>query len=554
MARNWFYVARAEFQVQTTSIRNNRVKVTLGLLLVGIIWALLISPVVMNLVITEILGVPTQLIVILMPGLMRALMIFIWFLLFVFPLSNALKEVKIGQWEILLSNNVTSRDIFTGSFLGKLPINGLLVLYLAPLIVSPFALALNISLLGQALIYGCLAITAISTIWLADFVTTAIQSKLGESSRGKDIANALAMLFSLVAIIPFVGLQVFGGQMVEVLGWDIFLLLPFTWSADIITRIAFLFNGIELSASSLASVEAALGLNLVLNTLFLAGFTLVIVGLALVTTERLFTANLESRTERVTTTRGEKLIYRVLRLVIPGNFGVVVITALKDFVRKAQNLSRVGMMLGMAIVLPLLVSSMTTRNGGSVEMISILVIMALAFALLSSQAFGGSGFLESKNQLWIIQGVPKGTRVFVMARLVQAMLFIVPAALFCSGILTFIVDLTLIEFGLLSIVGLTAGIGAAMIGIGVTASNPTYEDSSDSTLKANIGRSIGITIVSFMAYTIIDMVLGIVFGLNDAVDAIFQNQYLYILAQVGPLAIIGTIVLLWGMRKLSKLE
>ncbi len=554
MTRNWFYIARAEFQVQTTSVRNNRVKVTLGSLLVGIIWALLISPVVMNYVITEMLGIPTQLIVVLMPGLMRALMMFIWFLLFIVPLSNSLKEVKIGQWEILLSNNVTSRDIFTGSFLGKLPINGLLVLYLAPLIVSPFALALNIALLGQALIYGCLAITAISTIWLADFVTTVIQSKLGESSRGKDLANALAMLLSLVAIIPFVGLQVFGSQMVEVFGWNIFLLLPFTWSADIITRIAFLFNGIELSVTSLASVEAALGLDLVLNTLFLVGFTLVIVGLALVTTERLFTANLGSRTERVTTTRGEKLIYRVLRLAIPGNFGVVVITALKDFVRKAQNLSRVGMMLGMAIVLPLLVGSMTIRNGGSVEMISILVIMALAFALMSPQAFGGAGFLESKDQLWIIQGVPKGTRVFVMARLVQAMIFIVPAALFSSGILSLMIDLTLIEFGLLSIVGLTAGIGAAMIGIGVTASNPTYEDSSDSTLKANVGRSMGITIVSFMAYTIIDMVLGMVFGLNDVVDAIFQNQYLYILAQVGPVAIIGTIVLLWGMRKLSNLE
>lgn len=554
MTRNWFYIARAEFQVQTTSIRKNRLGIILGLLLVGIVWALFISPNVMNFVITEIIGLPTQLLIYLMPGLMRGLMMFIWFLLFVIPLSNALKEIKIGQWEILLSNNVTSRDIFTGTFLGRLPINGLLILYLAPLIVSPFVLALNISPIGQILIYSCIAVTAISTMWMADFVTAAIQSKIGESSRGNDLANALAILFSLVAIIPVAGLQIFGGQMIEVLGLNVFLLLPFTWSADIITRVAFLFNGVNLSAASLVSLEATLGLDLGLNIALLLGFTFLIVGLALVTTNHLFTANLGTRTEMLKQSKEERFVYRALRSVLPGAFGVVVITALKDFLRKAQNLARVGMMLGMVIVLPLLVGFMIVRNGGSIEMMPILVIMALAFAILSPQAFGGAGFLESKNQLWIIQGVPRGTRLFIMARLSQSILFIAPAALLCSGILTIIVGLSLFDFGTLLIVALVAGIGAAMIGIGVTASNPTYEDTNDSALKANVGRSIGITILSFMAYTIIDMVLGIVFGMNDVVDAIFQDQLLYVLAQVGPLAVIGPIVLFLGLRKFSNLE
>ena len=127
--KQWLCIARTEFQVQTSSFRKRRFSVITGLFGIGFVWALFIAPLLMDLLLNEVLGISGQTLSLVMPSIIRSGMMFIWLILLLFPLSNALKEIKIGQWEILLSNNVSARAIFTGSFLGKLPVNGLLLLF-----------------------------------------------------------------------------------------------------------------------------------------------------------------------------------------------------------------------------------------------------------------------------------------------------------------------------------------------------------------------------------------------------------------------------------------
>ncbi|MHA2210922.1 MAG: hypothetical protein ACXABV_17345, partial [Candidatus Thorarchaeota archaeon] len=148
---NWFHIAKAEFQVQTSGFKSNRTALAMGAFALGFVWALIIAPFMMAFVVTEILEIPQSVATMVMPGLMRAGVMFIWLILLILPLSSALQEVKVGQWEILLSNNVNTREILVGSFAGKLAIYGLYVLYLAPLLVAPFAQALEVSYLGQGL-------------------------------------------------------------------------------------------------------------------------------------------------------------------------------------------------------------------------------------------------------------------------------------------------------------------------------------------------------------------------------------------------------------------
>ncbi|MHA2433991.1 MAG: hypothetical protein ACXADO_12235, partial [Candidatus Thorarchaeota archaeon] len=139
MTGNWFHIAKAEFQVQTSGIKSHRKPIILGLFVLGIIWALVIAPLFMAIILTGTLRIPQPILVIVMPGLIRAGIMFIWLILLILPLSNALKEVNIGQCEVLISNNVRTCEILVGSFAGKLSVYGLYVLYLAPLLVAPFA-------------------------------------------------------------------------------------------------------------------------------------------------------------------------------------------------------------------------------------------------------------------------------------------------------------------------------------------------------------------------------------------------------------------------------
>ena len=163
---------------------------------IAFIWALIGAPMLIGGIISAVFPLESlkPLLQVIFPGLMRTVALFVWILLLLFPLSFALQEIKIGQWEIFLSNNVRTKEIMTGTFLGKVPLFGLIVIFLAPVIIAPLAIAFEVNILGQALIYGVLTVMALGTIWFSNFITSAVQARLGDSSRGNDIAKGLAMV------------------------------------------------------------------------------------------------------------------------------------------------------------------------------------------------------------------------------------------------------------------------------------------------------------------------------------------------------------------------
>ena len=546
MDGNWFHIARAEFQVQTSGIRTHRRIVVSGSIVLGIIWALLIAPTLIGYVLTEVLEIPRLAVAMVMPGLMRAGIMFIWLILLIPSLSNALQEVKVGQWEILLSNRVKTREILVGTFVGRLAIYGLCVLYLAPLLVAPFAHALAVSSVGLALMYFTVFVVTVSTIWLSNLVGTAIQSKLGASSRGKDLAKALALVLSPVAVFPLLGLQLFAPMMSEILGLDVFLLFPFTWGADLVTQIAVIFNGIGPSMEGLVAV---LGLGPSLSLLLLGGFSIFVVLLGLYSADRFFIIGEGARTESVTTIHRENIVLRGVRRISSGSFGVLIVTGLKDFGRKAENLARLALLMALALLLPFFVFI----RAGEFELTSVAIMMSLMLGFLGVQVFGGVGFLESKDQLWTIQATPHGVQRYVKAKAIQCILLIVPVVLLPSVLYAVVLRLNLSRILFLLSTSFISCLGGAFVGIGIAAGNPTYEDTKSGAYITNIVEGMGLVVVSSMSYLIAGIALSML-GFNDLMNYIRTSESLYILAQVMPLPIIGLLVILIGQHRLSNLE
>jgi hypothetical protein len=558
MTRRWLAIAKAEFLVLSSSLRSHR-KVYMGFLTaIAFIWALIGAPILVGGIITAIFPLDSlrPLLQVIFPGLMRTVALFVWILLLLFPLSYALQEIKIGQWEIFLSNNVRTREIMTGTFLGKIPLFGLIVVFLAPIIVAPLALTFDVNMIGQALIYCVITAMALGTIWFSNFITSAIQARLGESSRGNDIAKGLAMVIAIIVIVPMYGLMFFLPAMSEIMGMNAFLVLPSTWFADSISWIAITFNGVGLTGSQILGFGSVLQLDMLFSSVLAIGFVLGTVGLAIGAADRIFTIEAGVRTEVVTTVGRENIFLRGIRKANSGSFGTLMVTNFKDFLRKAQNLSKIGYGLILAIIMPIIMMSMDIEYLQFSELFVMLIVM---MSLVGSIPFAGTGFLESKDQLWIIQGAPYGASRFVKSRIASQAMIGIPLAVIPSVVLYFMLEITPFEFVTLLGLGYIAVIGGMLMATGVTARNPNYEDTKSPAHQANVMMSVLLAEFSILGVLLADIFTSVIFHVDlfGIVATIFGPGNVMIGMSAMGLVVQWAIalVLVWsGIKHLSKPE
>jgi hypothetical protein len=556
MVRTWLAIAKAEFQVLSSGLRRNR-KLYVGILYtLALVWATVLTPMIYNAVLGALfpMHVLRPMLMVIFPGLMRTVGLFLFLVLLLFPLSYALQEIKIGQWEIFLSNNVRTRDIMAGTFLGKIGLYGLIIVAIAPLLITPFMLAFEVSIIGQLLVYGTVTMLAMGSIWLSNFLTSVIQARLGDSSRGNDIAKALAMVVAIVVIIPMYGLMFFLPTLSEMMGLNAFLILPSTWFADLISWLAITFNGIGLTGSQILGFSAVLQLDMLVTSVLVIGFVLGTVGLALGMADRVFTIEAGVRTEVVTTVGRENVFLRGVRRINSGPFGSLMVTSFKDFLRKAQNLSKIGYGLILAILMPVIMMAMDIEYLQFNELFMMLIVM---MSLIGAMPFAGTGFLESKDQLWIIQSAPSGASRFVKSRIVSQALIGIPLAVIPSVVIYFMLEMTVIQLFILLGFGYVAVVGGMLMATGVTARNPNYEDTKSPAHQANVITSVMLAEFSIMGVLFADIFLTIGTGIDffGMIENIFGPGNMMIGVSVLGLVVQWTIagILVWsGIKYLSK--
>lgn len=517
-------------------------------LIFGIIWALFIVPTFMTSILDS-LGTEIELLFLgSFPSLMRSAMLFVWIIFLIYPISHALQEIQIGQWEIMLSNNVSTREMMFGMFLGKLPVYGLLVLYAAPIVLSPFALVFQVGVLGQIIMYLTIFFVALSTLFLSTLITTAIQAKLGESSRGNDIAKALAMVVAVMILLPMYGLIYFAESMSTFLGMDVFLFFPFTWGADIISWSVIIFNGIGISPTAFLSI---LKIEAIADFLLLLAFTGFIVLLAFRSADRIFTFGAGPRTEKITTVGKDNVILKGLRRIFPGPFGILVVNSTKEFTRKMQNVSRLLYGMVISILFPIIIRY---SLGSAPEEIPVdfrwvllmitVVMLGIMLSMINGITFGGIGFLESKDQLWIMKSAPHGAKKFAYARLTESLFLAIPMALIPSIAASVVFGFNILEMISLIVYAYWSTCGAVLLCIGVTTINPAYENQRSSAFYINTFASIFLILIAVFGSLILSIRI-----LSES-----ANLPLFMIAMSTPLVILGILIFLIGVARMSKAD
>jgi hypothetical protein len=548
MPGKWFAIAKAEFFVQTSRIRRWRKAASIFLLGFGIVWALLIVPMIMPGILSSFGPGVEILLQASFPSLMRSVMLFLWVVVLIYPISYALQEIRIGQWEIMLSNNVSTRSMMFGFFLGRVPSYGLFVLFLAPIMLTPFAIALNVSLVGQAIMYLTVFFVALSTLFLSTLITTAIQAKLGESSRGNDIAKALSIFVAIAVLIPMYGLIYFADAFSSFLGLDVFLLFPFTWGADIISWTIILFNGLGISAGAFLVV---LRFDALVDLILLTAFTGFVVLFAFRAADRIFSFGAGPRTEKIITIHGENYLLRKIRGFLPGPFGVMVVTSIKEFSRKMQNVSRLAYGVVISVLLPVILSysiqSIPENPPEGVESIIVMIVilmLGMMVAMISGITFGGIGFLESRDQLWIIKSAPGGVWKFAKARLVESLFLAILIVLIPTIAVTLVFKFGIIEFFAILVYTYWSTAGAVLISIGITANNPTYEDQKSAAFMINTFASVFLVMIILMASLITGFTM----------MTTLESLPLILLIASTPIVAIGAVLYIVGIARMSRAD
>ena len=123
------------------------------------------------------------------------------------------------------------------------------------------------------------------------------------------------------------------------------------------TWITVLFNGINLSASQIAGFGNILLFDLTFSVLLTLGFSILVFGGSVIASDRVFTINAGQRTEQVTTVGRDNIVLRGVRRLFSGSFGSLLIVNMKDYFRKAQNLSKMFYGVVLAVVLPVMMTA-----------------------------------------------------------------------------------------------------------------------------------------------------------------------------------------------------
>ena len=502
----WYQIAKYEFLVLTSRFRFRRLLVSLVLFCIGVIWALVLAPLVFLIINNWTQGNFDLYVMGRLPGLLRLLFLNLWLIMVLSPLTYALEEIKIGQWEIMLSNNVKTRDIMLGTFVSRLPIHGLTVLFLTPVFVSPFVLIYEVSIPGQILIYQILFLFYITTIWVSNYLNTAVQSVLGKTSRGSDFAKALSALTGLVMMLPLAIVVFLSDSIVPLVAHTSFAVFPFTWSADLVTWVVVNFNGINLTESTILAYESALTFIPLVNISLMTSFFIGMIIIGIFTSDRVFSISPGIQSERVITVGGENFILRGVRKLLPEPTNILVVTAMKDFGRKVRNTANLIGGVFIAIIFPLLIN--LTGIPANYLLFLAMWVSATMLALTSGLTFGGLGFLESKDQLWMMKCAPNGVDKFIKSRTIESIIYGLPMAWIPSIIVAFMLNLTALDATLLLINNSFTIIGVVLICVGITANNPNYEDAKSKVFKDNTGFTMFIIFIVSQAASVIGAITG----------------------------------------------
>jgi hypothetical protein len=420
-------------------------------------------------------------------------MFFFYFLLF--PISYTLKDVRTEEYEIFLSAPVKPGEVLLGKFMGAMPFYAIAIAVITGFFTA-FLLPLGIDMAQVAIIIIVFVVTLLSAVWIGTVIAATLRTKLGRTARGKDIAKALPLILA----IPMVAVMyaIMGGGLIGALMDPntsgavraALFVIPSSWGAELI--VLFASNPGDIGSIWLETLALFGGLILFFLTSLWVGAK---------AADRAY--SLEITTFTAAKAKPDGAFYRTVESLGGGkSFGKILVSVFKDYGRRFQNLSKIGYIIGLLVLISIFFVMDRDEPGEA-------LIQGVFFFPFLSGFVVGEVTIRGKENLFLYRKAPGGEGRLIKARLVQSSFVILPIAAVYS-----IVSLVLVpKIDLLSLLAYT-GIMILIVTAYVTLTlglfllRPVFTD-KPAEMMGNLMMVMMASIFVFIAATIIvDSFLG----------------------------------------------
>jgi hypothetical protein len=288
-------------------------------------------------------------------------------------------------------------------------------------------------------------------------------------------------------------------------------LFPSSWAAEVI--VAFANNPSNIGAVWALTLTRVGGVALFMVAGLAIGWKI---------TDRAY--SLEPTNIGVTVVGPDGAFYRTVKLLGGGgSFGSLLVSVFKDYGRRLENLSQIGYIVGLVLLLNFFIID----DAKGVQMIGLMMGTMMALFLCAEATIRG------KENLFIYRKTPSGVSRFMKAKLLQGWLLVLPflTVIMLAGGLRFNVAFTqpyLLSMGK----SLLMAVANVAIAMGLSLANPAYSQKSSAYI-------INFQVIAFL-----------VIGSLIIPDMVLHQEWLQM-----PMAwALGLVMLYLGHRKLSTME
>ncbi|TRZ50184.1 MAG: hypothetical protein D4S01_07150 [Dehalococcoidia bacterium] len=535
--RKWLVVAKNEYRLHTSSIRMIRPYFLYLIIVLLAVYVAFIAPVVVSPFIDDFLAfIITQAAV----PMVQIMLFMFFFYLIVFPISDTLREVQTGQLEIFLAAPIKPSDVLLGEFLGVMPFYAIAITVITGSFTALLT-PLGLDMVQIAIIIMTFIITLLSAFWIGIVIAAILRTKLGKTTRGKDVGRALAV----VIVLPMIALMyaILGGGLLEALvdpGTSgmvraILGLLPSSWGAELF-----------VSFASNPGNIAAVGFETLTRFGGLIAFFVAVLWLGSKAANRAY--SLEPTTFIASRAKPDGFFYKTVRSVGGGgSFGTLLTSIFKDYSRRLENLSWIAYAVGLVAMIGIFFSDPTSGPEDPLVRMSELGIPLLAGFVVGTVSRG-------KTSFFMYMKSPSGVAKFVKARLLQGWLVTVPIAAVVVAVSTILVPQITLTSLLTNIIwGSLRTVAAVAFLLGLALVIPVFSEGSR---ERNLGIVINIMIAVFatIGLDVGFSRLGLSFesilpNLNPLTGLLGDH-----LLQTTIFSVAGIVLLYVGTKKLSRIE
>lgn len=530
----WTKIAKNEVKLRTNKFRNHRVLFFIILYSFLLVWAFLLAPLLFDLFMpTFVEAIPQINLAVAVALIIEYVLMAVFLSVFIYPLNSIFRRTEIGFKEIILASPATAGDIFVGEFIGRLPIYLGGILLFTPIIIGMLNPIFNLNIVQSIIIYGCISGLIIFAALLGSIVAAWLEHKIAKSERARDLGKILIFLLSIAMVVIIYSLQFLFDFLInnpQLRNWLIFY--PSLWFSNII---------LYLIAPSLLGRYI---LNIWSSSTLVIAVPLITFLIAYKMADRFFTV--EGGIEKISTTiKRENKFYFLIRKSTGHKWEGLIITQIKDFLRRRESIMKIVYLLGLVGILGVIFSNLGINHVivESIVVVMLIMIGGIMYGLL----FGSYIFVGSKDIIWLYKRSPRNIYALVFSYLLAMLIFNILMTLgltiFFAYFLKF--DLfTILFFFCFYLINSEVVIFQA---VGIQCLSPSFEEKG-STMTTN---NLLLMVFQFIPFQFVFLIVLIAFPIPSSPElAKFHFLMPLLLISIG----IALPLLFLGLRKLSKIE